>query len=118
MGGTLEGEEVAVPERAVIQDGLDKILYGEASDWAVVEAVKSVAKARDVKPAQVALAWLLQRSAVTAPILGATKLQHLEDALAAVTLELSKQEIAALEAPYEPHSVKGMGPPQSRRGRA
>ena len=96
-------------------DGLDQILYDQPSDWDVVEAVKTVAKQRDLKPAQIALAWLLSRPAVTAPIVGATQLGQLEDAIAAVGIELSDDEIAALEAPYRAHPVKGLGPKPSMR---
>jgi len=96
-------------------DGLDQILYDQPSDWDVVEAVKTVAKQRDLKPAQIALAWLLSRPAVTAPIVGATQLGQLEDAIAAVGIELSDDEIAALEAPYRAHPVKGLGPMPSMR---
>ena len=96
-------------------DGLDQILYDQPSDWDVVEAVKAVAKQRDLKPAQIALAWLLSRPAVTAPIIGATQLGQLEDAIAAVGIELSNDEIAALEAPYRAHPVKGLGPMPSMR---
>jgi len=96
-------------------DGLDQILYDQPSDWDVVEAVKAVAKQRDLKPAQIALAWLLSRPAVTAPIIGATQLGQLEDAIAAVGIELSNDEIAALEAPYRAHPVKGLGPKPSMR---
>ncbi len=91
-------------------DGLTDFLYNEPSDWNVVEAVLAVAKERDVAPAQVALAWMLGKSYVTAPIIGATKLAHLDDAIAATELSLSDEEIARLEAPYRPHPVKGMGP--------
>lgn len=90
-------------------DGLDQVLYDQPSDWDVVEAVRAVAKARGIRPARVALAWLLGRPAVAAPIIGATKLEHLDDAVAAVELQLSDEEIAALEAPYRPHPVKGIG---------
>jgi aryl-alcohol dehydrogenase-like predicted oxidoreductase len=96
-------------------DGIDQILYDEASDWDVVEAVKQVAKQRGDTPAEVAMAWLLSRPGVTAPIVGATKLPHLEAAIGAVELELSDAEVTALEAPYRPHSVKGLGPPATRR---
>jgi len=95
-------------------DGLDQIFYDEPSDWEVVEAVKKVAEARGAKPAQVALAWLLSKPAVTAPIVGATKLPQLEDAVAAVEIELSPDEIATLEAPYRAHPVKGLAAPRSR----
>ncbi|MBN3819508.1 aldo/keto reductase [Paraburkholderia sp. Se-20369] len=90
-------------------DVFGKTLY-EAhadSDRAIVEAVAAIAHARDVPRAQVALAWLLQKSGVTAPIIGASKPRHLEDAVAALSLELSAEEIAALEAPYVPHGVAG-----------
>jgi aryl-alcohol dehydrogenase-like predicted oxidoreductase len=98
-------------------DGLDQILYDEPSDWDVVEAVKQVASARAAKPAQVALAWLLTRPTVAAPIVGATRETQLDDAIAAVGIELDEAEITALEAPYRPHGVKGMGPSQPRRWR-
>jgi aryl-alcohol dehydrogenase-like predicted oxidoreductase len=92
-------------------DGLDQILYGDPSDWEVVEAVKKVAAARGVKPAQIALAWLMSRPGVTAPIIGATKLAHLDDAIDAVEIALESEEVAALEAAYQPHAVKGLAPP-------
>ncbi|OJA47305.1 aldo/keto reductase [Burkholderia ubonensis] len=77
------------------------------NDRAIVEAVATIARARNVPRAQVALAWLLQKSGVTAPIIGASKAQHLDDAVAALSLELSAEELAALEAPYVPHAVVG-----------
>lgn len=94
-------------------DGLDQILYDQPSDWEVVDAVKKVAAERGEPPARVALAWLMSRPAVTAPIVGATKLKHLDDALAAVEIELSDEEVAALEAPYLAHPVKGLAAPKS-----
>jgi len=78
-----------------------------ALDQAVVEAVQRVAAGRGVPMAQVALAWVCQQSVVTAPIVGATKPHHLEDAVAALTLRLSDEELAQLAAPYRPHPVKG-----------
>jgi aryl-alcohol dehydrogenase-like predicted oxidoreductase len=92
-------------------DGLDQILYDQPSDWEVVEAVKKVAEARGSKPAQVALAWLLAQGAVAAPIIGATKLAHLDDAIEAVGIELSDDERKTLETPYQAHPVKGLAPP-------
>jgi aryl-alcohol dehydrogenase-like predicted oxidoreductase len=90
-------------------DQFGKTLYArtEENDREVVDVVQKVAKARGVPAAQVALAWLLQKPAVTAPIVGATKLEHLKDAVAAVSLELSPDEVKALEAPYAPHPVAG-----------
>jgi len=96
-------------------DGLDQILYDQDSDWEVVDAVKAVAAARGARPAQVALAWLLSRPAVTAPIIGSTRLENLDDAIGALDIQLSEEEIAALEAPYRPHPVKGIAPGRARR---
>jgi aryl-alcohol dehydrogenase-like predicted oxidoreductase len=83
-------------------------MYNDTDD-AVVQAVADVAKARELPLAQVALAWMLHKDAVTAPIVGATKPGHVEDAVAAVDVELSDDEIAALEAPYVPHPILGHG---------
>jgi 1-deoxyxylulose-5-phosphate synthase len=88
-------------------DGFTDYLYSQPTDFDVVERVAEVANERHVPPAQVALAWLLQRPGVTAPIVGATKLGHLVDALAAEQLELSDEEVARLEEPYVPHPVLG-----------
>jgi len=79
----------------------------EASDRKVVEQVAAIAAARGVPRAQVALAWVAQKSVVTAPIIGASKPQHLDDAVAALELTLNQTEIAQLEAPYVPHAVVG-----------
>jgi len=90
-------------------DAFGRTLYaktGEA-DRKVVEAVAAVAAARGVPRAQVALAWVLQQPGVSSPIVGATKLEHLDDAVAALSLRLSPEECAALEAPYVPHEVVG-----------
>jgi len=90
-------------------DEFGKRLYAKsaAADRKVVERLTQVAAARGVPRAQVALAWLLAKPIITAPIVGATKLQHLDDALAAVTLKLSAQEITLLEEPYVPHAIAG-----------
>ncbi len=88
-------------------DGFTDYLYSQPTDFDVVERVAEVAAERHVPPAQVALAWLLQRPGVTAPIVGATKLGHLVDALAAEQLELGGEEVARLEDPYVPHPVLG-----------
>ena len=89
-------------------DAFGKTLYrAEAADRAVVGAVEMVAANRGVPMAQVALAWLLRMPGVTAPIIGASKPRHLDDAVAALELRLSPEEVAALEAPYAPHAVAG-----------
>ena len=73
----------------------------------MVEAVAQVASQRGIPRAQVALAWLLAKPDITAPIVGATKPQHLDDAVAALSIELTEDEIKVLEAPYIPHAVTG-----------
>jgi aryl-alcohol dehydrogenase-like predicted oxidoreductase len=79
----------------------------EDADRKVVDRVAQVAAARGIPRAQVALAWLLAKPVITAPIVGATKLQHLDDALALVRIKLSEEEIALLEEPYVPHAGVG-----------
>jgi len=80
-------------------------LYEDNVDWAIVDALERIARARGLQMAQVALAWLLSKPAVTAPIVGATRLEHLKAAIAAVDVVLTESEIAALEAPYTPKAA-------------
>jgi 1-deoxyxylulose-5-phosphate synthase len=108
--GVLAGNRSRSGERKTTRSGTDDFtdyLYSQPTDFDVVERVAEVAGERSVPAAQVALAWLLQRPGVTAPIIGATKPEHLEDALAAETLQLSGEELARLEEPYVPHPVLG-----------
>jgi aryl-alcohol dehydrogenase-like predicted oxidoreductase len=88
-------------------DGFTDYLYSQPTDFDVVERVAEVATERGVPSAQVALAWLLGKRGVTAPIIGATKLSHLTDALAAEALGLDDDEVKRLEEPYIPHPVLG-----------
>jgi aryl-alcohol dehydrogenase-like predicted oxidoreductase len=90
-------------------DQFGKTLYlqTEVFDRKVVERVGQLSERRGVPRAQIALAWLLSKPAITAPIVGATQLNHLSDAAAALSLRLSSEEIAALEEPYVPHPVLG-----------
>jgi aryl-alcohol dehydrogenase-like predicted oxidoreductase len=90
-------------------DAFGKSLYRqtEDSDKKIVDAVAAVAEARGVPRAQIALAWVAQQDAVTAPIVGATKPNHLDDAAAAVELELTSDELAQLEQHYAPHAIEG-----------
>jgi len=88
-------------------DSFGDTLYNQPSDFDVVDANSALAQSRGVPAAQVALAWLLHRPGVTAPIVGATKLGHMTDALAAEELELSPEEMTQLETPYLPHPVLG-----------
>jgi 1-deoxyxylulose-5-phosphate synthase len=109
--GLLTGTRTRAGEKKTIRaetDAFGDSLYGD-QDFDVVERAAEVAGERDVPPAQVALAWLLHRPGVTAPIVGATKIGHLEDALAAADLALSEDEVARLEEPYVPHPVIGHG---------
>jgi aryl-alcohol dehydrogenase-like predicted oxidoreductase len=101
-------EEQEGTERAAT-DEFGKTLYvrTRAADRAVVDRLGEVAAARGIPRAQVALAWLLGKSSITAPIIGATKPHHLEDAVAALSVELTADEVARLEEPYVPHPVLG-----------
>jgi 1-deoxyxylulose-5-phosphate synthase len=109
--GLLAGSRTSLDDRAstarAASDEYGRGLYDSPGDWEVVEAVRAVAAEREVSPAEVALAWLLSKPAVTAPIVGATKLAHLDTAIRAVELKLGDDEIARLEAPYRPHAVRG-----------
>ena len=109
--GLLTGTRTRSGEKKTIRaetDGFGDSLYGP-QDFDVVDRAAEVAGERGVPAAQVALAWLLGRPGVTAPIVGATKLGHLEDALAAADLSLTDDEVARLEEPYVPHPVIGHG---------
>ena len=88
-------------------DGFAKLLYTRDDDFKVADRVSEVAQRRGVPNAQVALAWMLANPVVTAPIIGATKMQHLEDAVAALSVSLSDEEIGQLEELYQPHPVLG-----------
>lgn len=89
------------------EDSYSPRLYDDPQSDTIIERVGQVAEDRGVSRAQVALAWLLQRPEVTAPIVGATKMDHLEDALGAVDVELTDAEVELLEEPYEPRPVRG-----------
>ena len=108
-GGTTKRSEV---------DTFAKEMYYAEDDFQVADAVAEVARQRGVTPAQVALAWVLQAPGVTAPIVGVTKLQQLNELIAAMDVKLSAEEIAAVERPYRPHKVLGHASPSSRAMRA
>jgi aryl-alcohol dehydrogenase-like predicted oxidoreductase len=110
--GFLTGTRTRSGERRTTRAETDKFtdsLYGRPEDFDVADRVAEVAAERGVPPAQLALAWLLHRPGVTAPIVGATKLEHLEDALAAAELDMSAEDMLRLEEPYVPHPVLGHG---------
>ena len=107
--GLLAGSRDRGGERHTVRAGTDSFadtLYNEA-DFDVVDVVRAVAAERGVSAAQVALAWMLGKPGVNAPIVGATKLGHMDDAIAAVEVTLSEEEVARLEAPYRPHPIRG-----------
>jgi aryl-alcohol dehydrogenase-like predicted oxidoreductase len=110
--GVLAGNRTRGGERLTTRSDSDPFtdhLYDQPTDFDVAERVAEIAGERSVPPAQIGLAWLLHKPVVTAPIVGATKAAHLQDALAAEQLELSEREIARLEEPYAPHPVLGHG---------
>ena len=88
-------------------DAFAKGLYTRAEDFAVAERVSDVAKQRGIPNAQVALAWMLSKPVITSPIIGATKIHHLDDAIAALSVKLTEEEIRQLEELYQPHPVLG-----------
>lgn len=107
--GMLAGNRERGGERKTVRsqnDAFGDSLY-EESDFDVVDAVREVAAERGVPAAQAALAWLLAKPGVTAPIVGATKLTHMDDAIAAADLRLDDKEIERMQAPYRPHTVIG-----------
>lgn len=110
--GLLAGNRTREGERRTTRANTDQFsdyLYRPEVDFDVVDRLGEVAGKRGDPPAQVALAWLLHKPGVTAPIVGATKPEHLQDALGAEGLSLTDEEIGRLEEPYVPHAVAGHG---------
>jgi aryl-alcohol dehydrogenase-like predicted oxidoreductase len=110
--GLLAGSRSSVTDRSAstraATDSYGHTLYDDQVNWDIVEAVRTIAAQRGVPMTQIALAWLLSKPAVAAPIVGATKLEQLDEALGAVDLVLSADEVAMLEAPYRPQPVRGI----------
>ncbi|HLI15499.1 MAG TPA: aldo/keto reductase [Acidimicrobiales bacterium] len=107
--GRLAGNVTRSGERRTVRarsDAFAESLYDEPADFDVIERVAEVARELGATPARVALAWLLGRPGVTAPIIGATRLEHLEDALAALSLRLEPEVCQRLESPYRPHAAR------------
>jgi aryl-alcohol dehydrogenase (NADP+) len=88
-------------------DDYAQILYYHDNDYDIVERVAEIAGQKGVSPAQIALAWVLHQPGITAPIVGASKMKHLEEAIAALEVKLSPEECQSLEEPYQPHPVLG-----------
>ncbi len=99
-------------------DSIAQDMYFSDSDFDVLEAAQAVAKEKGVSSAQIALAWLMHNPAVSAPIVGATKMKHLEEAIAAVDVELSDEDIARLEEPYVTHPVLMPGTAQAQKAQS
>ena len=106
LAGNRTRDKQGGTSRSQTDDYAHQMYYAD-SDFTIVERVVETAKRRGVAPAQIALAWVLNRPGVTAPIVGASKLEQLEQSIAAVELELSADEMAFLEEPYLPHRVMG-----------
>jgi 1-deoxyxylulose-5-phosphate synthase len=107
LAGTRKTPDDKTPTTRASSDDFAWKLYDQPGDADVMRTCQEVAAQRGVQPAQVAIAWLLSKPAVAAPIVGATKIEHLETAITAVELKLSAEEIERLEAPYRPHAVRG-----------
>ncbi len=106
LAGNRTQDKSGATERAKT-DAYAQNMYYADDDFRVVDALSKVAERRGVNNAQVALAWVLSKPGITAPIIGATKMQHLEDAVAALEIKLSEDEITDLEKAYVPHPVLG-----------
>ena len=103
-------EDPAAAKAKTVRSQNDPLMferYDSPNDRDVLAALRGVANARGESPAKVAMAWLLAKPGVTAPIVGATKLDHLQTAIDALTVRLSDDEMKALESPYRPHEVRG-----------
>ena len=107
LAGNRRREDKGETTRAKSDDFAHRMYYQD-SDFTVADRVGEIAAGRGVPPAQVALAWMLGKPGVTAPIIGATKEHHVGDAVAALDLALSPEEVARLEEPYQPHRVLGI----------
>lgn len=108
LAGNRQKETKGETTRAKTDDFAHQLYYQD-SDFKVVDRVVELAQQRGVNPAQIALAWLMKQPGVTAPIIGASKMHHLEDALSALEIDLTEDECQRLEEPYQPHPVLGHG---------
>ena len=95
-------------------DGFADQMYFEEADFKVLDVVMELAAEKSAKPAQIAMAWLLSVPGVAAPIVGATKVDYIDDAVGALDVELTDEDIVRLEAPYLPHPILGHAQPQVR----
>jgi aryl-alcohol dehydrogenase (NADP+) len=106
VAGNRRAQDFGETTRARTDEYAQKMYY-QPSDFAVVDRITEIARHRGIPNAQVALAWILEQPGVTAPIVGASKMKHLDDAVAALAVKLDPAELKALEEPYQPHPVLG-----------
>jgi aryl-alcohol dehydrogenase (NADP+) len=106
LAGNRRAQDFGETTRAKTDDSAQKMYY-QPSDFAVVDRVATIAQQRGIPNAQVALAWVMQQPGVTAPIIGASKSKHLDDAIAALDVKLDPADLKALAEPYQPHRVLG-----------
>ena len=106
LAGNRKRDEHKPTIRAKSDDFAHSMYYSDA-DFDVVDEIIEIAEARGATPAQIALAWLINKPGITSPIIGATKMQHLEEAVSALDIQLSEEEIKNIEDPYVPHDVLG-----------
>jgi aryl-alcohol dehydrogenase (NADP+) len=114
LAGNRRKEDYGDTSRAKTDDFAHELYFTDA-DFTVADRAVELAARLGVTPAQVALAWLLAKPAVTAPIIGASKLSHLDEAVDALAIRLSPDDMAFLEEPYQPHPVLGLAPTPKRR---
>jgi aryl-alcohol dehydrogenase (NADP+) len=113
LAGNRRKEDFGDTSRAKTDEFAHQLYYAE-SDFTVADRVVELAARHGVKPTMIALAWVLGQPEVTAPIVGASKLSHLEDAVAALNVRLSSDDLAFVEQPYRPHNVLGFDLPPRR----
>lgn len=106
LAGNRTRDKQAVTTRAGSDPFADHLYFTDA-DFDVVDCVKALARQKGVSPAQIALAWMLHKPGITSPIIGASKMNHLDEAIAALDMQLTDDEIASLEAPYQPKPILG-----------
>ncbi len=108
LAGNRNASDKGQTERAKTDEFAHKLYY-QPADFTVVDRITQIAKARNVSNAQIALAWILHQLGVTSPIIGASKMHHLDEAIAGVDIKLTSEELSALAEPYVPHRVLGHG---------
>jgi aryl-alcohol dehydrogenase-like predicted oxidoreductase len=107
LAGNRDPEEGALTRRSETDNYANQLYHFDKTDFEIVDRAKKLADEHSATPVQIALAWMLHKPGVVAPIIGASKMHHLEDSIGAVEISLSEDEIAFLEEPYKPYPVMG-----------